>query len=56
MRVPGENLGNVFGGVEFLRDFNDSEEKWLKGEKTLGKKVAVIGGAVEVLGERQPRF
>ncbi|HQP25110.1 MAG TPA: FAD-dependent oxidoreductase, partial [Smithellaceae bacterium] len=44
MRVPGEELGNVFGGVEFLRDFNDNEEKWIKGEKTLGKKVAVIGG------------
>lgn len=44
MKVPGEELGNVFGGVEFLRDFNANEEKWLKGEKQLGKKVAVIGG------------
>ena len=44
MGVPGEDLGNVFGGVEFLRDFNYNEEKWIKGEKTLGKKVAVIGG------------
>ena len=44
MRVDGEDLGNVFGGVEFLRDFNNNEDKWLKGEKTLGKKVAVIGG------------
>jgi len=44
MRVDGEELGNVFGGVEFLRDFNNNEDKWLKGEKTLGKKVAVIGG------------
>ncbi len=44
MRVEGENLGNVFGGVEFLRDFNNDEDKWLKGEKTLGKKVAVVGG------------
>ncbi len=44
MGVAGEDLGNVFGGVEFLRDFNNNEEKWLKGEKTLGKKVAVIGG------------
>lgn len=44
MRVDGEDLANVFGGVEFLRDFNQNEDKWLKGEKTLGKKVAVIGG------------
>jgi len=44
MRVEGEDLVNVFGGVEFLRDFNNNEDKWLKGEKTLGKKVAVIGG------------
>ncbi len=44
MKVPGEDLKNVFGGVEFLRDFNADEEKWLKGEKSLGKKVAVIGG------------
>jgi NADH-quinone oxidoreductase subunit F len=44
MKVPGEELKNVYGGVEFLRDFNANEEKWLKGEKQLGKKVAVIGG------------
>ncbi|MEN6621713.1 MAG: NADH-quinone oxidoreductase subunit NuoF [Smithella sp.] len=44
MKVPGEELKNVYGGVEFLRDFNADEEKWLKGEKQLGKKVAVIGG------------
>jgi NADH-quinone oxidoreductase subunit F len=44
MGVPGEDMGNVFGGVEFLREFNANEDKWLKGEKTLGKKVAVIGG------------
>ena len=44
MGVTGEELSNVFGGVEFLRDFNANEEKWMKGEKTLGKKVAVIGG------------
>jgi NADH-quinone oxidoreductase subunit F len=44
MGVPGEDMKNVFGGVEFLRDFNNNEDKWLKGEKTLGKKVAVIGG------------
>jgi NADH-quinone oxidoreductase subunit F len=44
MGVPGEDLKNVFGGVEFLREFNANEGKWLKGEKTLGKKVVVIGG------------
>lgn len=44
MGVDGEDLKNVFGGVEFLRDFNANEGKWLKGEKTLGKKVVVIGG------------
>ncbi len=44
MNVPGEDLQNVYGGVEFLRDFNANEEKWSKGEKSLGKKVAVIGG------------
>jgi len=44
MNVPGEDLKNVYGGVEFLRDFNANEDKWLKGEKQLGKKVAVVGG------------
>jgi len=44
MNVPGEDLKNVFGGVEFLRDFNANEDKWLKGKSKLGKKVAVIGG------------
>ncbi len=44
MGVTGEDLGNVFGGVEFLRDYNANEEKWAKGEKSLGAKVAVIGG------------
>jgi NADH-quinone oxidoreductase subunit F len=44
MGVDGEDLKNVFGGVEFLRDFNANEGKWLKGDKTLGKKVVVIGG------------
>ncbi|MEN6421592.1 MAG: NADH-quinone oxidoreductase subunit NuoF, partial [Smithella sp.] len=42
--VEGEDIKNVFGGVEFLREFNANEDKWLKGEKTLGKKVVVIGG------------
>jgi NADH-quinone oxidoreductase subunit F len=44
MGVKGEDLKNVFGGVEFLRDFNANEEKWLSGKTALGKKVAVIGG------------
>jgi NADH-quinone oxidoreductase subunit F len=44
MNVPGEELKNVYGGVEFLRDFNNQEDKWLNGEKQLGNKVAVIGG------------
>ncbi|MFH0975365.1 MAG: NADH-quinone oxidoreductase subunit NuoF [Spirochaetota bacterium] len=42
--IPGEDLKNVYGGVEFLRLFNADEQKWMKGEKTLGKKVAVVGG------------
>ena len=44
MGVPGENLNGVYGGVEFLRDFNANEEAWSSGKKTLGSKVAVIGG------------
>ncbi len=44
MNCPGEDLKNVFGGVEFLRDFNANEDGWLKGQKTLGKNVAVVGG------------
>jgi NADH-quinone oxidoreductase subunit F len=44
MGVPGENLKGVFGGVEFLRDFNTNEEAWVSGKKTLGSRVAVIGG------------
>jgi NADH-quinone oxidoreductase subunit F len=30
--------------VEFLRDFNADEDAWMKGKKSLGTKVAVIGG------------
>ena len=44
MGVQGEELEGVYGGVEFLRDFNARESAWKKGEKTLGSKVAVIGG------------
>jgi len=44
MGVPGEDLNGVYGGVEFLRDFNANENAWTSGKKTLGSKVAVIGG------------
>ncbi len=44
MGVEGENLKSVYGGVEFLRDFHTDEKAWLSGKKTLGSKVAVIGG------------
>lgn len=44
MGVKGEDLKNVYGGVEFLRDFNANEEKWFSGKSSLGKKVVVIGG------------
>ena len=44
MGVEGETLPGVYGGVEFLRDFNDNEAAWMKGEKSLGGRVAVIGG------------
>ncbi len=44
MGVEGEDLPGVYGGVEFLRDFNDNEAAWMKGEKSLGGRVAVIGG------------
>ncbi|MFH1573957.1 MAG: FAD-dependent oxidoreductase, partial [Acidobacteriota bacterium] len=44
MGVSGEELKGVYGGVEFLRDFNADETAWMKGEKGLGSKVAVIGG------------
>jgi NADH-quinone oxidoreductase subunit F len=44
MNVPGEDLDGVFGGVEFLADFNAEPGSWLGGRKTLGGRVAVIGG------------
>ena len=44
MGVDGEKLKGVFGGVEFLRDFNNDEAAWTGGKKTLGARVAVIGG------------
>jgi NADH-quinone oxidoreductase subunit F len=42
--VDGENLKGVYGGVEFLRAFNMNEAAWLKGEKKIGSRVAVVGG------------
>ncbi|HEX7513694.1 MAG TPA: NADH-ubiquinone oxidoreductase-F iron-sulfur binding region domain-containing protein, partial [Candidatus Methylomirabilis sp.] len=44
MGVEGEDLKGVWGGVEFLRDYNMNEAAWIDGKKTLGAKVAVIGG------------
>lgn len=44
MDIEGEDLPGVYGGVEFLRDFNLHEKDWLAGKKSLGAKVAVVGG------------
>ena len=44
MGVEGEDLKGVWGGVEFLRDYNMNEAAWTDGKKSLGAKVAVIGG------------
>jgi NADPH-dependent glutamate synthase beta subunit-like oxidoreductase len=44
LRIEGENLPGVFGGVEFLRDFSGDEAAWMGGTKTLGESVAIIGG------------
>jgi len=44
LNIPGDDLQGVYGGVEFLRDFNVNEDAWNKGDKALGRKVAVIGG------------
>ena len=44
MGVEEEDQSGVYGGVEFLRDFNANEAAWMKGEKKLGDRVAVIGG------------
>jgi NADH-quinone oxidoreductase subunit F len=46
MGVEGEDMKGVYGGVEFLRDFNLDEAAWTKakGGKSLGSKVAVVGG------------
>jgi len=44
MGIEGEDLKGVWGGVEFLRDFNMNESAWTSGQKSLGDRVAVIGG------------
>jgi NADH-quinone oxidoreductase subunit F len=44
MNVRGEDLDGVFGGIEFLSDFNADPDAWLDGRKALGGRVAVIGG------------
>jgi len=44
MGIEGEELKGVYGGVEFLRDYNMNEKAWTGGEKSLGARVAVIGG------------
>jgi len=44
MGIEGEDLQGVWGGVEFLRDYNGDEEGWKSGRKSLGSRVAVIGG------------
>jgi NADH-quinone oxidoreductase subunit F len=44
MGVAGEEMKGVYGGVEFLRDFNTDEAAWLTGKKSLGARVAVVGG------------
>jgi NADH-quinone oxidoreductase subunit F len=44
MGIEGEDLKGVWGGVEFLRDFNMNEAAWTGKEKSLGSRVAVIGG------------
>ena len=44
MGIEGEDMQGILGGIEFLRDFNLHEKTWLKKEKKLGERVAVIGG------------
>ncbi|MBA7611213.1 Ferredoxin--NADP reductase [subsurface metagenome] len=44
MGIEGENMQGILGGIEFLRDFNLHEKTWLRKEKRLGERVAVIGG------------
>ncbi|MGA3206710.1 MAG: NADH-quinone oxidoreductase subunit NuoF [Syntrophales bacterium] len=56
MGIPGEDLKGVFGGVEFLRDFNANEKAWTSGKKTLGSKVAVIGGGNSAIDAARVAF
>ncbi|HET57618.1 MAG TPA: hydrogenase [Deltaproteobacteria bacterium] len=42
--VDGEDSEGVYGSVEFLRDFNLDEDAWISRRKSLGSRVAVIGG------------
>jgi len=44
MGIEGEDMPGILGGIEFLRDFNLNEKTWLRKEKRLGERVAVIGG------------
>ena len=44
MGLISEDMQGIFGSIEFLRDFNLNERDWLKREKGLGERVAVIGG------------
>ncbi len=44
MGVDGEDMKGVYGGVEFLRDFNLNEDAYMKGKKSIGSRVAVVGG------------
>ena len=44
MGIEGEDMQGILGGIEFLRDFNLQEKTWLRKEKRLGERVAVIGG------------
>jgi NADH-quinone oxidoreductase subunit F len=44
MGIKGEDMQGILGGIEFLRDFNLHEKTWVRKEKRLGERVAVIGG------------
>ncbi|HQG29671.1 MAG TPA: FAD-dependent oxidoreductase, partial [Candidatus Ozemobacteraceae bacterium] len=44
MGIEGEDLPGIFGGVEFLRDYNANEAAWTTGKKKIGSRVAVVGG------------
>lgn len=49
MKIPGEDLPNVWGGVEFLRRVNLSAYGEGTGGVRLGKRVLVIGGGNSAL-------